>query len=115
MRLRYYLQHPDELKDSREFMQVLIQRPDLSIEFLERWQASRIGLLLLVLVFLSLAVGIIYTETTGDVSSGFTIASTSLLIINGASSFDDFVRSGYMTSAYSVCLVLIGVLNLVDL
>ncbi|KAF9811055.1 hypothetical protein IEO21_06684 [Rhodonia placenta] len=96
MRLRYYLQHPDELKDSREFMQVLIQRPDLSIEFLERWQASRIGLLLLVLVFLSLAVGIIYTETTGDVSSGFTIAS-------------------YMTSAYSVCLVLIGVLNLVDL
>lgn len=114
MRLRYYLQHPDELKDSREFMQVLIQRPDLSIEFLERWQASRIGLLLLVLVFLSLAVGVIYTETTGDVSSGFTIASTSFPFMKGASQFD-FIRSGYMTSAYSVCLVLIGVLNLVDL
>lgn len=74
--------HPDELKDSCEFMQVLIQRPDLSIGFLERWKASRIGLLLLVLVFLSLVVGIIYTETTEDVSSSFTIASTSLLITN---------------------------------
>ncbi|KAI0956418.1 hypothetical protein AcV7_006832 [Taiwanofungus camphoratus] len=95
MRLRWFLDHPDSLKGSREFMQVLTQRTDLGIEFVERWQASRIFIAIVLPVAASLLVGVLYSALTNDVSSGFTVA-------------------GYMTSAYSVCLVLIGVLNLVE-
>lgn len=95
MRLRYYLEHPHELRGKREFIQVLINDPDLGIEFVERWRARRIGLLLSLFVSSSLTVGIVYTKKSGDVVAGFTIAI-------------------YMVGVYSMCLALVGVLNLVD-
>ncbi|KAH9948588.1 hypothetical protein B0H21DRAFT_689810 [Amylocystis lapponica] len=95
LRLRWFLHNPDSVKGSREFMQVLTHQMDLGIEFVERWEASRIAIAILLPVFLSLVAGVVYSACTRDASSGFTIA-------------------GYMTSAYSVCLVLVGVLNLVE-
>jgi len=95
MRLRYLLQHPRSMKGRHEFMQVLTARTDLGIEFVERFQLARMAVAILLPIALSTILGILYSALTGDVSSAFTI-------------------SGYMTSAYSVCLVLVGVLNLVD-
>ncbi|RPD55002.1 hypothetical protein L226DRAFT_555066 [Lentinus tigrinus ALCF2SS1-7] len=63
MRHRYFLRHPEQMKDRHEFMQVLT--------------------------------ALVYSILEKDVSSAFTAA-------------------GYMTSAYSVCLVLLGVLNFVE-
>lgn len=74
MRLRWFLDHPDSLKGSREFMQVLTQRTDLGIEFVERWQASRIFIAIVLPVAASLLVGVLYSALTNDVSSGFTVA-----------------------------------------
>ncbi|KAI0656399.1 hypothetical protein C8Q70DRAFT_1077431 [Cubamyces menziesii] len=95
MRLRYFLHHPEQMKDRREFMQVLTARTDLGIEFVEGWQLTRISVAILLPVIASLLLGIFYSIFAGDVSDAFTIA-------------------GYMTSAYSVCLVLLGLLNFVE-
>ncbi|KAJ3522424.1 hypothetical protein NM688_g8877 [Phlebia brevispora] len=95
MRLRYLLANPQLSKDRYEFMQVFTARTDVGIEFVERFQLTRIAIAVLVPVALSLIVGVVYSAITGDVSSGFTI-------------------SGYMTSAYIVCLLLIGILNVVE-
>ncbi|KAF9811056.1 hypothetical protein IEO21_06685 [Rhodonia placenta] len=95
MRLRWFLHHPEYMKGRHEFMQVLTADPDLGIEFIERWQLSRIAIGVLIPVFASLAIGVVYSGVMDDPSTGFTIA-------------------GYVTSAYSVCLVLVGLLNLVD-
>lgn len=95
LRLRWLLRHPETRRDNREFMHVLTARSDLGIEFVERWQASRLVIVILFPVLLSIVAGVLYSILTKDVSSAFTIA-------------------GYMTSAYSVCLVLVGVLNLVE-
>ncbi|GJE88269.1 hypothetical protein PsYK624_043520 [Phanerochaete sordida] len=76
-------------------MQALTNNPRYGIEFVEGFQLSRIAVAVLLPVLASLLVALIYTGVTKDVSSGFTIA-------------------GYMTGAYSVCLVLIGVLNLAE-
>ncbi|OCH89608.1 hypothetical protein OBBRIDRAFT_881196 [Obba rivulosa] len=95
LRLRWFLKHPESLRGAREFMHVLTARIDLGIEFVERWQASRLAIAILFPVFLSVIAGVLYSALTKDVSSTFTIA-------------------GYMTSAYSVWLVLVGVLNLVE-
>ncbi|OBZ72149.1 hypothetical protein A0H81_07394 [Grifola frondosa] len=96
MRLRWFLHHPGEMKARREFMQVLTARTDLGIEFVERWQLLRIAVAILLPVFLSVVLAVLYSAFTDDVSSAFTIA-------------------GYMPSAYSVCLVLVGLLNFVEL
>lgn len=95
MRLRWYLEHPEKLKDKDEFVRIVTQHPGLGIEFVERWQPSRITIVIATLVTLSLVVALAYSEVTGDIVTGFTVAA-------------------YMTSAYSVCLVLVGVMNLVD-
>ncbi|KDQ58972.1 hypothetical protein JAAARDRAFT_128216 [Jaapia argillacea MUCL 33604] len=95
MRLRWFLHHPSSMKGRYEFMQVLTARSDLGIEFVERWQASRITIAIITPVAMSLLLALLYAYFTGDVSGAFTI-------------------SGYMTSAYSVCLVLVGLLNLVE-
>lgn len=114
MRLRYYLEHPHELRGKREFIQVLINDPDLGIEFVERWRARRIGLLLSLFVSSSLTVGIVYTKKSGDVVAGFTIASMSSPVVSGVTCSDDSLYSVYMVGVYSMCLALVGVLNLVD-
>ncbi|KAM5544867.1 hypothetical protein V8D89_001765 [Ganoderma adspersum] len=95
MRLRYFLRHPEQMKDRHEFMQVLTARTDLGIEFVEGWQLSRIAVAILLPVLASLVLAVLYSALYGDVSGAFTIA-------------------GYMTSAYSVCLVLLGLLNFVE-
>ncbi|OBZ72153.1 hypothetical protein A0H81_07390 [Grifola frondosa] len=95
LRVRHFLNKPETLKGRREFMQVLTERPDFGLEFVERWQAFRLAVAILLPIFLSLVTGVVYSGLTQDVSSAFTIA-------------------GYLTSAYSVCLVLVGVLNLVE-
>ncbi|KDQ58981.1 hypothetical protein JAAARDRAFT_128014 [Jaapia argillacea MUCL 33604] len=95
MRLRWFLNHPNSMKGRYEFMQVLTARPDLGIEFVERWQASRIAIAVITPVAMSLLFALLWAHFKGDVSGAFTI-------------------SGYMTSAYSVCLVLVGLLNLVE-
>ena len=111
MRLRYLLQNPKCMRGRHEFMQVLTARTDLGIEFIERFQLTRIAIAVIIPVLLSVLVGVLYSALTGDVSSGFTISGTSFW-----QSLVDLADSlvGYMTSAYSVCLVLIGVLNLVE-
>ncbi|EJF64827.1 hypothetical protein DICSQDRAFT_52078 [Dichomitus squalens LYAD-421 SS1] len=96
MRLRYFLRHPEVLKGRHEFMQVLTARTDLGIEFVEGWQLTRIAIAVLIPVLASLLLAVFYSVVAQDVSGAFTIA-------------------GYMTSAYSVCLVLLGVLNFVEL
>ncbi|KAI0090228.1 hypothetical protein BDY19DRAFT_984582 [Irpex rosettiformis] len=95
MRLRYLLQNPLAMRHRYEFMQVLTSRTDLGIEFVERFQLERIACAILLPVIFSTLFGVLWAVFTGDVSSAFTV-------------------SGYMTSAYSVCLVLVGVINLVE-
>ncbi|KAI0353640.1 hypothetical protein OH77DRAFT_1406358 [Trametes cingulata] len=95
MRLRYFLHHPEQMKGRREFMQVLTARTDLGVEFVEGWQLTRISIAILLPVVASLLLGVLYAVLEGAVSDAFTIA-------------------GYMTSAYSVCLVLLGLLNFVE-
>ncbi|KAI1792092.1 hypothetical protein LXA43DRAFT_944505 [Ganoderma leucocontextum] len=95
IRLRYFLHNPDQMKGRHEFMQVLTARTDLGIEFVEGWQLSRIAVAILLPVLASLVLAVLYSTLYGDVSGAFTIA-------------------GYMTSAYSVCLVLLGLLNFVE-
>ncbi|KAI0365487.1 hypothetical protein BV20DRAFT_954112 [Pilatotrama ljubarskyi] len=95
MRLRYFLHHPEQMKGRHEFMQVLTARTDLGIEFVEGWQLARIFVAILLPVLASLLLGVLYAIFEGNVSDAFTIA-------------------GYMTSAYSVCLVLLGLLNFVE-
>ncbi|KAH9948594.1 hypothetical protein B0H21DRAFT_733207 [Amylocystis lapponica] len=84
------------LRWRHEFMRVLTAQTDVGIEFIERWQLSRIAVAVMVPVWLSLVLGVVYTVLTEDASTAFTIA----------------VR--YVTSAYSVCLVLVGALNWID-
>ncbi|KAI0703833.1 hypothetical protein BC835DRAFT_1262366 [Cytidiella melzeri] len=100
MRLRYLLQHPRSMSNRYEFMQVLTARTDLGIEFVERFQLSRIAFAVLFPILISTLLGVVYAALTGDVSSAFTISGKFVI--------------RYMTSAYSVCLVLVGVLNLVE-
>ncbi|KAI0806082.1 hypothetical protein BC629DRAFT_1282444, partial [Irpex lacteus] len=95
MRLRYLLQHPHTMRRRYEFMQVLTSRTDLGIEFVERFELKRIAFAVFLPVVLATLFGVLWAVLTGDVSSAFTV-------------------SGYMTSAYSVCLVLVGVINLVE-
>ncbi|KAI0788316.1 hypothetical protein C8Q74DRAFT_1196835 [Fomes fomentarius] len=95
MRLRYFLRHPDQMKGRHEFMQVLTARTDLGIEFVEGWQLTRITIAILLPILLSTVLAVVYSIVLGDVSDAFTIAA-------------------YMTSAYSVCLVLLGLLNFVE-
>ncbi|TFY62190.1 hypothetical protein EVJ58_g4023 [Rhodofomes roseus] len=95
MRLRFLLDHPEKLRGSRDFMKML-DAPGVGIEFVERWQAKRLAFAVIGLVLLSLAASLIYACVTGDVSTAFTIGS-------------------YITSAFSVVLVLVGILGFVDL
>lgn len=74
MRLRWFLHHPEYMKGRHEFMQVLTADPDLGIEFIERWQLSRIAIGVLIPVFASLAIGVVYSGVMDDPSTGFTIA-----------------------------------------
>jgi len=95
MRLRWFLHHPSYMRGRHEFIQVLTARTDLGIEFVERWQLSRIAIAVLLPVLASVVIGVVYSIAADDPSTAFTIA-------------------GYLTSAYSVCLVLVGLLNFVE-
>ncbi|KAI0730092.1 hypothetical protein C8Q72DRAFT_883688 [Fomitopsis betulina] len=96
MRLRFLLDHPEVLKGRTDFIRALSESPGVGIEFVERWQARRLALAVLIPVALSLIASLVYAGVTKDVSTAFTIGS-------------------YITSAFSVILVLIGILGLVDL
>ncbi|KAI0704075.1 hypothetical protein C8Q76DRAFT_631555 [Earliella scabrosa] len=95
-RLRHFLGNPDELKGRRDFMVALTKVQDIGIEFVEDWALRRFAVAVILLVIASLAVGVGYSFRSGDAGDAFTIA-------------------GYMTSAYSVCLVMLGVLNFVEI
>ncbi|KZT73461.1 hypothetical protein DAEQUDRAFT_645486, partial [Daedalea quercina L-15889] len=95
MRLRWLLQHPSYMKGRHEFMHALTTRTDLGIEFVERWQLLRIAIAIIIPVLGSAVIGVVYSVAAKDPSTAFTIA-------------------GYVTSAYSVCVVLVGLLNFVD-
>lgn len=79
MRLRWYLEHPEKLKDKDEFVRIVTQHPGLGIEFVERWQPSRITIVIATLVTLSLVVALAYSEVTGDIVTGFTVAGMFLI------------------------------------
>ena len=121
MRLRYFLRHPDQMKGRHEFMQVLTARTDLGIEFVEGWQLSRIAVAILLPVLASLVLAVLYSALYGDVSGAFTIAGECLrqcallpcMTLTMTVMLNWGVK-GYMTSAYSVCLVLLGLLNFVE-
>lgn len=75
------------MRARHEFMQVLTARTDLGVEFVERWQLSRIAIAILVPVLFSVVIGVVYSATTHDPSTAFTIAGvfctkTSFLISN---------------------------------
>lgn len=74
MRLRYFLHHPDAMRGRHEFLQVLTDNPKLGVEFVERWQVSRIAIAVLIPVIMSVIVGVVYSGITGDASTAFTIA-----------------------------------------
>ncbi|EED83324.1 predicted protein [Postia placenta Mad-698-R] len=80
MRLRWYLEHPEKLKDKDEFVRIVTQHPGLGIEFVERWQPSRITIVIATLVTLSLVVALAYSEVTGDIVTGFTVAAYALYL-----------------------------------
>ncbi|KAI0706507.1 hypothetical protein C8Q76DRAFT_749775 [Earliella scabrosa] len=94
IRIRYLLQDPKQMRDRHDFMLALTADPELGIEFVEDWQLSRIALAIVVPVFASAVLAVLYAVFR-DVSDAFTIAA-------------------YMTSVYSVCLVMLGVLNYID-
>ena len=77
MRLRYFLHHPEQMKDRHEFMQVLTARTDLGIEFVEGWQLARMAIAVLLPVIASLVIGVVYSILEKDVSSAFTVAGKS--------------------------------------
>lgn len=93
-------------------MEVLTSRTDFGIEFVERFQLGRIAFAVIIPVMASAILAIIYSILTDDVSSAFTISSESLYCPSIV--VELICSSGYMTGAYSVCLVLIGILNLVE-
>ena len=92
-------------------MEVLTSRTDLGIEFVERFQLGRIAVAVIVPVIASAILAIVYSILTDDVSSAFTISSE---LLNYSSFLDLICSPGYLTGAYSVCLVLVGILNLVE-
>lgn len=97
-------------------MQVLTARIDLGIEFVERWQVSRIAIAIILPVLASTAIGVIYSIAAKDPSTAFTIAGTwsHCALYLDRQPTDVITCSGYVTSAYSVCLVLVGLLNFVE-
>lgn len=76
MRLRWFLHHPSYMRGRHEFVQVLTARTELGIEFVERWQISRIAIAIILPVLASTAIGIIYSIAAKDPSTAFTIAGT---------------------------------------
>lgn len=114
MRLRFLLDHPEVLKGRTDFIRALSESPGVGIEFVERWQARRLALAVLIPVALSLIASLVYAGVTKDVSTAFTIGCELPLCL---SRLHQLTRRSlaYITSAFSVILVLIGILGLVDL
>ena len=77
MRLRWFLHHPSYMQGRHEFMEVLTARTDLGIEFVERWQLSRIAIAIIIPVIISVVVGVVYSISAHDPGTAFTIAGTS--------------------------------------
>lgn len=73
MRLRFLLDHPEALKGRNDFVRTLLESPGVGIEFVERWQAKRLALAVLIPVALSLIASLVYAGVTNDVSTAFTI------------------------------------------
>ncbi|OCH91713.1 hypothetical protein OBBRIDRAFT_514563 [Obba rivulosa] len=74
MRFREYLKNPGQLEGDHDFMRSFTQNVYHGVEFIERWQVSRIVIVIAVPLTVSLIVAISYAIGTGDVSSAFTIA-----------------------------------------
>lgn len=55
-------------------MEVLTARSDLGIEFVERWQLSRIAIAIIIPVFMSVVIGVVYSIAARDPGTAFTIA-----------------------------------------
>ena len=62
------------MQGRHEFMEVLTARSDLGIEFVERWQLSRIAIAIIIPVFMSVVIGVVYSIAARDPGTAFTIA-----------------------------------------
>lgn len=62
------------MQGRHEFMEVLTARSDLGIEFVERWQLSRITIAIIIPVFMSVVIGVVYSVAARDPGTAFTIA-----------------------------------------
>ncbi|TFY62183.1 hypothetical protein EVJ58_g4024 [Rhodofomes roseus] len=87
MRLRFLLDHPEQLRGRRDFITALLERPGVGIEFVERWQAKRLTVAVVGLVFISLIASLLYAWITKDVSTAFTIGF--ILVLVGILGFVD--------------------------
>lgn len=112
MRLRWFLHHPSYMHGRHEFLEVLTARTDLGIEFVERWQLSRIAIAIIIPVFMSFVIGVVYSIAARDPGTAFTIAGMYIKLLCGVLGANPC--TGYVTSAYSVCVVLVGLLNFVE-
>ena len=61
------------MRDRHDFMLALTEDPELGIEFVEDWQLSRIAVAIVVPVFASAVLAVLYAVFR-DVSDAFTIA-----------------------------------------
>lgn len=77
MRLRFLLDHTEELNESTALVQTLLGSPGIGIEFVERWQVKRITLAVLIPVTLSLIASLVYVGATKDVPTAFTVGCKS--------------------------------------
>ena len=105
------------MRGRHEFAQVLTARTDLSVKFDERWQVSRIAVAILFPVLASTAIGVSYSIAANGPPTAFTIAGTFVPWCTWtvvAEARLALVKLGYVTSAYSVCLVLFVLLDFVD-
>ncbi|KAI9001492.1 hypothetical protein BD414DRAFT_474817 [Trametes punicea] len=75
MRMRYLLDHPHHMRGKHDFMRVLTESSDYGIEFVERWNMTRVCVLVVGSALLSLSIALMYGVFTKDWSAGFQIAS----------------------------------------
>lgn len=74
MRLQYLLARPRYMTGKYDFMEVLTADPGLGIEFIERFQLTRLAIAILLPVFCSILLAVIYSVFMHDPATAFTIA-----------------------------------------
>ena len=62
------------MKGKYDFMKVLTADPGLGVEFVERFQITRLAIAILFPVIMSILLAVLYSAFTGDAATAFTIA-----------------------------------------